>query len=312
MLAQMKSQDLNDGKGIIAPDQLTSIIDNYEALIIDVWGVLHNGLKPYPDVIEFLKHLKQENKNIIFVSNAPRRSHVVVSRMLEMGFTVDLFDQVLTAGEAAYLSLKNRSDEWHKQLGTKLYHIGADHDFSVFADLEGYTKVDALSDAEFIINTGTKSFTMTLQDYIPMLDQALMQSLPMICANPDKIVVIGDEMPACAGALAHYYEKNGGQVMYHGKPFTPIYQMALRLLREKNPELLHSDILCIGDSLDTDVMGAQSMEFDTLWIVETGVHGKEVQIPAQGLSFLDRCTHVCEKHNIFPNYVFPTLSLETL
>lgn len=292
----------------IVLNEIVDIIDDYDAFIIDLWGVLHNGIQPYPGVIEFLKHLKSLDKNIVFLSNAPRRSHVVIARMLEMGFTVDLFDQVLTSGEATYLSLKNRADDWHKQLGQKMYHIGPERDLSVFEDLD-YELVSNIDHADFILNTGTNSFSMTLKDYIPELDRGLANKLPMICANPDQVVVVGDDMPACAGALAQYYAQYGGEVMYHGKPFLPIYQMALRMLKEKSPDLLHSDVLCIGDAFETDIIGGQSMEFDTLWIVETGIHGKEVQLPIHDLSFQDRCLHICQKYDVYPTYIFPNLSL---
>ena len=277
------------------------IVDKYNGFIIDIWGILHNGISVYPEAINSLKYLNKKNKKVVLLSNAPRRNYAVIEMMQNIGFPTDIIQDIITSGEATYIELK---DIAHKKYGRTLYHIGPERDFSVFEDLP-YHKAKIINEADFILATGMTSFDQTLEEYLPILDQGLNKNLPLICANPDKIVKIGDQLPACAGAMAKYYEDKGGDVIYHGKPHSAIYEMAYQKLCSETP-IQPSKILCIGDSLDTDILGGNTMGMDTAWVTDKGIHAREIQTLE---TFEDResaIQNICHKHGIFPTFCVPS------
>lgn len=243
---------------------LQEVVDQYDAFVIDLWGVVHDGRKPYPWSLETLKQLKDLKKTSLLLSNSPRRVFASEEHLAKMGLPRDLYDHIYTSGEDTHQGLKNRPDQWHQQLGERLFHIGPDFHFPMYEGLN-YQKVPTPHDADFVLMTGAE--LPTLADYEADLKAALERKLPMLCANPDRVVVHDREIILCCGGVAEHYEQMGGDVFYHGKPYPTIYQPVFKLLSGIAP----SRILAIGDSLSTDIKGAQTNNIDGALIMR-GIH----------------------------------------
>ncbi|MBP2233349.1 HAD superfamily hydrolase (TIGR01459 family) [Azospirillum agricola] len=281
---------------------IASVIDRYDGFILDLWGVLHDGERAYPGVPDCLDRMKAAGKTICLLSNAPRRTAGVIAKLDGMGLGRDRYHHVMTSGEAAYEALRDRDDPWHAALGRRLYHIGPERDTDVFEGL-GYSVAATPDEADFVMNTGIVVFGETLADYQPQLDACRHANLPMICANPDLIVMVGPQMVICAGTLAARYEAMGGDVRQHGKPHAPVYDRCLKLMGLGDK----SRILAVGDSLRTDVAGANAAGLDVA-LVTAGIHQEELGGAAWGeavdpvnlRAIADASGHV-------PTYAIPSL-----
>lgn len=255
---------------------LSAVADRYDAFIIDLWGVMHDGLKAYPAAVEALRQLKRAGKRSVVLSNAPRRAAVIARRNAEIGIPADLPDHLLSSGEDAWQHLKHRPDPWYRALGSRCYHLGPERDLGMREGLD-LAFVDGLGEADFILNTGILHDLDQVDTYRHFLDEGLARGLPMICANPDLIVMRGEAMEICAGALALDYEQRGGDVRWHGKPHPEVYRSCFALLEGIAP----SRIAAIGDSLRTDVAGAQASGIASIFIAG-GIHGEELHVDTKG------------------------------
>ena len=255
---------------------LSALAERYDAFIIDLWGVMHDGLKAYPAAIEALRELRRVGKRSVILSNAPRRAAVIAARNAELGIPEDLADHLLSSGEDAWQHLKTRPDDWYRALGRRCYHLGParDHGMRDGLDLDF---VDDLGGADFILNTGIVNDSDRVESYRAFLDEGLARGLPMICANPDLIVMRGEATEICAGALAQDYEQRGGAVRWHGKPHPEVYRSCFALLADVAP----ARIAAIGDSLRTDVAGAEAAGIDSIFIAG-GIHGGELGVDKAG------------------------------
>lgn len=243
---------------------IKDVVDQYDAYVIDLWGVVHNGRKPYPWAIETLQNLKDLKKTTLLLSNSPRRVFASEDHLASMGLARELYTHIYTSGEDTHQGLKNRPDAWHQQLGEKLYHIGPAFHHPMYDGLT-YQKVSSPKEADFLLMTGAEM--PHIEDYEADLKSAIDRNLPMLCANPDRVVVHESKIILCCGGVAERYEQMGGDVFYHGKPYPAVYQPVMTLLGGVVP----SRILAIGDSLTTDIKGAQSNGIDGALIM-TGIH----------------------------------------
>ncbi|HEX7968580.1 MAG TPA: TIGR01459 family HAD-type hydrolase [Stellaceae bacterium] len=262
---------------------LREIAPDYDGLILDLWGVLHDGSKPYPGVIEALTQLKASGKRIAVLSNAPRRAALVAGRMAEIGIPPRLYDHVHSSGEEAWQHLKARDDAFYAALGRACYHLGPARDDNMVEGID-LDRVASVEDAEFILNTGPSwGWEETVADYEALLAAARARDLPMVCANPD-LVVIHEGRPAiCAGALAQRYEALGGRVRWHGKPFPSVYATCFARLGIAD----RGRVLAVGDSLRTDIAGANAAGIDSV-LVAGGIHGEEFGVAEGELPDRDR------------------------
>ncbi|WP_044560919.1 TIGR01459 family HAD-type hydrolase [Azospirillum sp. B4] len=252
---------------------LSQLAERYDGFILDLWGVVHDGIAPYPGVPECLKALRAAGKRVCLLSNAPRRVDAAAARLTEMGLTPDHYDALLTSGEATHDALRDPPDAWHAALGPRLLHIGPDRDAGVYLDLGDRTRVDRPEDADFVINTGIVDFSETLVDYEPILAACAALKLPMVCANPDLVVHVGPQLVICAGELARRYEELGGDVRQHGKPYPGVYARCFTLLGD----IPRSRVLAVGDSLRTDMAGANAAGIDGL-LITGGIHREELGV----------------------------------
>lgn len=265
-------------------NNIRDFADSYDYFVFDVWGVIHDGTAPYPGAVEAILFLRQKNKKICFLSNAPRRAARVEAVLNKFGITPDLYDFVLTSGEATFLALKNSTD-----LGKKYFYIGPHKDIDLLHGLDYHMVTDA-SEACFVITTGFDGEDSVLAEKMPQLLEAKKHNLPLICVNPDLNVVkqCGREQ-ICAGVLAREYENMGGKVSYFGKPFPEVYKMVLQIfgMSEK------SKFLAIGDGLITDIKGAVDFGIDNV-LVTNGI----LRSPDTA-----SLTAVCNSLKIFPQFV---------
>ena len=279
-------------------DGISDIADQYDGFILDLWGVIHDGQNVLPGVINCLERLKEQEKRICLLSNAPRRNGAVIEKLSSMGVGRELYDHVLTSGEATYQALKNRTDPWYKSLGYNCYHIGPERDLNVM-EVQGLTLVNSVEDAHFVMNTGVVDFDETLADYEECLQSCVKAKLPMICANPDKIVHIEDQLVYCAGSLSDRYEELGGDVKYHGKPYPSVYQKCFELLGVENKD----KIIAIGDSMITDIAGAKAAGIGSI-LVMSGIHRNEIMNHLESSISEENLEILLKKHKYRPeNYM---------
>ncbi len=253
-----------------------ALAQNYDGFIVDLWGVVHDGYAPYPGVLDCLKRLKAAGKRVVFLSNAPRRSAGIAKFLASMGVTPDLHDGVMSSGEAVYLGLRDRTEEF-ATLGRRLYHLGPPRDRDVFDNLD-YEQAADPAVADFVLNTGPDDDLGPHNPdlYRPALEACLKARLPMVCANPDLEVMKGGERIICAGYLAQLYEGDGGIVIQRGKPDAAIYTPTLAMLGTTRARTM-----AIGDALRTDIAGAKAAGIDSCWVL-SGIHALNPgQAPAE-------------------------------
>ena len=248
---------------------LRELAPHYDGFILDLWGVIHDGVAPMPGAVDCLRSLMESDKRIILLSNAPRRADDVVRRITRIGVPAGLYHHVMSSGEEAWQHLRRRDDPFYAALGWRCLHIGSERDIEIRHGLD-LEFVDTAEEAEFVLNTGPAGWDDRLEDYEPILQLALDRNLPMICANPDIVVMHGNQLALCAGALAKWYEEAGGRVRWHGKPFRSVYDTCVELLEIDDC----SRILAVGDSVRTDIAGAAGAGIDSLLIAD-GIHAEE-------------------------------------
>ncbi|MEI6558651.1 MAG: TIGR01459 family HAD-type hydrolase [Rhodospirillaceae bacterium] len=241
---------------------LQALAGRYDGFILDLWGVLHDGERPYPGALDGLERLVSAGKRLCLLSNAPRRVEPVAGMLAGMGIGPGHYHHLMTSGEAAFEALLSRACDWHAGLGRACLHLGPEHDRQLFESLSGVERVDDPARAEFVLNTGPSTYDDTPEDYGPVLALCARRGLPMVCANPDLEVMVGERVVECAGALARRYADLGGVVRYHGKPHPPVYRRCFELLGLDD----RRRIVALGDTLHTDIAGAAAAGIDSVLV----------------------------------------------
>ncbi|HMA49576.1 MAG TPA: TIGR01459 family HAD-type hydrolase [Magnetospirillaceae bacterium] len=248
-----------------------AIADRYDGFILDLWGLIHDGHNAYPGAADTLKRLQDKGKRVVMLSNSPRRAESLKRMMERLGIGRDHYNEVMSSGEAVFQELLTRADPWFARLGKRCLLVGVERDRDLLVGLD-LTLVETPDEADFILNTGPDGPEAKLEDYTALLDRAAQLTLPMICANPDLVVMVDGLQVLCAGALAAYYQQKGGQVRYRGKPDPAIYQTCFSLLRVGDK----SRILGVGDAFHTDMAGAVNAGIDGLFC-SGGIHAEELE-----------------------------------
>ena len=251
---------------------LAPLAERYDGFILDLWGVVHDGIAAYPGAVDALARLKARGKRVLLLSNAPRRVEAIVRAMERMGIPRALYDELVSSGEAAYQALRLRDDPWLQALGHACYLMGPARDRGMVEGL-GVTRVARVEESSFILATGVDWDDDGIEVYEPALAAGAGRRLPMVCANPDLVVIRGGKRVICAGALARRYEELGGDVRYFGKPHPPIYRLCLARLGVAD----RARIVAVGDSLRTDIAGARAFGIDGV-LVAGGIHADELGI----------------------------------
>lgn len=249
---------------------ISELASKYDAAILDLWGVLHDGEKPTPGALRCLAQMRSAGWHLVVLSNAPRTLDSVRKQVAGFGIPPDTYDAVVTSGDLARTALAERSDPWHARLGRRFYHLGPERDWGLLAGLD-YEQAQTPERAHFILNTGLfDDETETAADYAGLLDLAKRKHLPMLCANPDRWVYRGNKRLPCAGAIGEAYHAIGGDCAYHGKPFPAAYKACFAQTRGVEPRR----VLAVGDSITTDIAGANAAGIDSV-LVLAGLHAEE-------------------------------------
>ncbi len=279
---------------------LLSITPHYSALLVDLWGVIHDGQQLYPNVRETLEQLKQRGTQVIFLSNAPRRAYQAMGRLAELGIERTLYQEMVTSGEVSFHALQERQHPALTSDMRRFCFIGAARDRHVIEDLSGWeeTSVEA---ADCLINSGFDDDDPTddVPRYLPLVEAAIARKIPMFCLNPDRIIIKqnGETCP-CAGLLADVYEERGGVVYYYGKPYPDVYETAFALL----PELPRQRFLMVGDNLETDIPGAAGAGIDSV-LITGGVLSIQLQLAPGQLPETEALDGILSHHSHRPTYV---------
>lgn len=254
------------------PAGLAAIADRYDTILCDVWGVIHNGRAAFTEACEALVKFREGGGRVCLITNAPVPEAQVVRYFEPLGVPRAAFDACVSSGDATRYELAQRPGQTVWRLGGD---EGWEHDRHLYEGLDLKFRDDA--SADLLLCIGMRDMVNDQpEDYRAELREGVDRGLPMLCANPDKQVRVGGKLYWCAGALADVYEDLGGQVIYPGKPYAPIYRLALERVAAMGAPA--RNILCIGDSPATDVRGASAQGFHSLY-VGTGLkqHGPDFE-----------------------------------
>lgn len=276
---------------------LSAVTSDYDAILCDVWGVIHNGRSAFATACEALQKFRAYGP-VILVTNAPVPKDRVTRLFPQLGVPMDCFDDVIASGDATRNELKVFAPG-------PVYRIGLDQDFGVYAGLSLDFSDDPAT-AKVICCTSLRDYPDGVPEpYRPELKRLAAHNLPMICANPDIQFRQGDRLIWSAGALAAIYAEEGGKVIYPGKPDAPIYRLAMeRAEAIVGRSIPAKRVLAIGDGPITDVLGANRQGFDALFI-GGGIHGHSM---GQGDAFLASAEKVLQADGVAAKYAMPELS----
>lgn len=281
---------------------LAEVVDEYDLFIIDLWGVVHDGVSIYPAAAHCLSQLSKRNCSVVLLSNAARPSTSIAAHLVKLGVTTDMYDQLITSGDATAEAVATGYNGHGENCGPLYFHLGPERCRPTL-DACGGREVE-LDVAELIICTGLfDDDTEQPEDYSELFKSAVARGLPMVCANPDITANRGGKIIHCAGALAALYEKLGGSVQRFGKPFPGIYER----LFAKFPEIPRSRAVMIGDNLLTDIRGARQVGIDAIWI-GGGIHAAALGLGSDGRLNSEKLQEVVDQFGEWPKAVLPWFS----
>ncbi|TCU32573.1 TIGR01459 family HAD-type hydrolase [Rhizobium azibense] len=272
----------------------------YDGFIVDLFGVVHNGETAFAGAIDCLAHLIARVKRVVLLSNSPRRKQEVSDHLLGIGISDALYGGLITSGELVFEALSGTEGGGRLQLGRRFYHMGPRVLSKLMAGT-GKRAVPAVNCADFVLVTGTLE-EQTLAEREALLHACHERRLPMICANPDVEVLIGDRRLECAGAIAARYEAIGGKAWYFGKPHQQAYAKALSVLA-----LPPSSVVCIGDGLNTDVLGANRSGIDAV-LVAGGIHKSKLRSHQHADIDWEQLDDLIFLHQAYPRFIINSLS----
>jgi HAD superfamily hydrolase (TIGR01459 family) len=249
-------------------DRFSALAPAYDLVLSDVWGVVHNGVVAYPEAGEALARFRAGGGTVVLVSNSPRPGKPVIRQLDRIGVSRSAYDGIVTSGDVTRVVLGERA-------GANVFHIGPERDLSIFEGLD--IRFTALEAADCVVCSGLFDDEVeTAEDYRPLLALVRARNLMMVCANPDVVVERGDRLVYCAGAIADLYGAMGGEVVYAGKPYRPIYDLALgESSAIRRAPVALGRVLAIGDSVRTDFKGASALGIDCLFVT-AGIHAEEL------------------------------------
>jgi HAD superfamily hydrolase (TIGR01459 family) len=285
---------------------LSEIASRYRLIICDVWGVLHNGLQSFDGAVEALHRFRAGGGRVVLLTNSPNPGRFVAGQLDRLGVSRSTYDAIVSSGDITVSLLAERA-------GESLFQIGPPDEPALFEDVLALAgKVPRkvpLKQAQFVLCTGLADpWHETPADYDAILAAMLARDLELLCANPDILVEDGGKVFYCAGAIAERYAGAGGKVILAGKPFAPIYARALELARAAGCRIAGNDaVLAIGDTIATDIKGAQLQGFDSLFVT-AGIHRKELHGDCED-ALLDRTLlrQFVEEGEFLPTAAIPEL-----
>jgi HAD superfamily hydrolase (TIGR01459 family) len=247
---------------------LSDLSDRYDAVLSDVWGVIHNGVEAFPEAVQALRTFRQNGGKVVLITNAPRPSAPIIAMLDRLGVPRDTYDSVVTSGDATRTMIE-------KYRGKAIHHVGPPTEDDLLYEGLDVRRTGA-DEAEVVVVTDLDTDDDTPEMYRDRAKLWLSRKLPMICANPDRVVEHGDQIIYCGGALGDLYAAMGGMVLMAGKPYQPIYEQAFALAEAAvGKSLAKSRVLAIGDSVRTDATGAATFGVDLLFVTGS-IHAAEL------------------------------------
>lgn len=245
----------------------SALAAGYDVLLCDVWGVVHNGEVSFPAACDALIRARAQGKTVVFITNAPRPGEAVMRQLDGLKVPRAVCDDIASSGDVTRGVIESRP-------GQSLCHLGPARDQGIFTGLD--IKFAPIERADYVVCTGLDDDdNQTPEDFRARLEIMLERKLFMLCANPDLVVERGDRLVYCAGSIAELYANMGGEVLYAGKPYAPIYQLALRKAEAASGRVTEkARVLAIGDSIHTDLKGATAFGIDCLFMT-AGIHAEE-------------------------------------
>jgi HAD superfamily hydrolase (TIGR01459 family) len=289
------------GSSISRLEGLGQLDAAYDAYIVDLWGCLHNGIEAYPAALAWMARVRGHGARVIFLSNAPRRSSAVARQLMRMGVEAGTYDAIMTAGEAVRLEIEAATDPWYAGLGRRFFHIGTEPDAELLDGL-GFKRVAEPAESDFVLCCGIRKSQEKLAEFEPMLAEFLNLGLPLVCTNPDKSVLRGASHELCAGAIAERYVEMGGEMREEGKPYPGVYRHCLELLTDRPG----ARVLCIGDGLKTDILGAHEAGLDALWVTG-GLPAHEWGLRPEDMPDASLIDEACRRAGLRPVAAVPLL-----
>ncbi|NVN85116.1 MAG: TIGR01459 family HAD-type hydrolase [Rhodopseudomonas sp.] len=246
-------------------EHLRDLVGGVDVVLSDIWGVVHNGLVAFPEACDALHKVRAQGSTVILITNAPRPADSVQRQLRKLGVTDDTYDAIVSSGDLTRTFVSERA-------GQSMFWLGPERDNSIYRGLDAVFA--PLESADYIVCTGPfDDETESAEDYRGMMTEARARNLTLVCANPDIVVERGDRLIYCAGAIAELYRELGGEVIFYGKPHRPIYDRAMTIAQacRGNVATPTSRVLAIGDSVRTDLAGAQGFGIDCLFVTR-GIH----------------------------------------
>ena len=249
-------------------ERFSTLAPGYDALFCDVWGVVHNGLAAFAPAADALARFRALGGTVVLISNAPRPGAQVTRLLDHLHVPHSGYDSIVTSGDVT-------RDFVAKRAGEPVFHIGPERDLTIFTGLDA--PFGPLESAHYVICSGLYDDEIeTPDDYRELVAKIRARNLFMVCANPDVVVERGDRLVYCAGAIADLYAEQGGEVFYAGKPYRPLYDLALaEVARARGKPVALDRVLAIGDSVRTDLKGAHDLGVDCLFVT-AGIHAEEL------------------------------------
>ena len=246
----------------------SALAADYDALLCDVWGVVHNGIAAFPHACDALMRTRARGAIVILITNAPRQSPVVARQLEKLHVPLETYDAIVSSGDVTRAVIEARP-------GQSVCHLGPERDRSIFTGVD--VRLAPLERADYVVCSGLDNDDVeTPEDYRARLETMLARKLFMVCGNPDAVVERGDKLVYCAGSIADLYATMGGEVLYAGKPYRPIYDLALaKAQAAAGRKVAVSRVLAIGDSVRTDLKGARTIGVDFLFVT-SGIHAEEL------------------------------------
>ena len=245
----------------------SALAPDYDVFLCDVWGVVHNGEVSFPDACDALMRARAMGKTVVFITNAPRPGEAVIRQIAHLHVPAEAYDAIVSSGDVTRDVITQRK-------GQTLCHIGPERDHSIFTGLN--VKFAPLESADYVVCSGLDDDEAeTPEDYRARLETMLKRKLFMVCGNPDLVVERGNRLVYCAGSIADLYANMGGEVLYAGKPYRPIYDLALQkaeAISGRKADLKR--VMAIGDSVRTDLKGARAFGIDMLFLT-AGIHAED-------------------------------------
>ncbi|WP_424984869.1 TIGR01459 family HAD-type hydrolase [Microbulbifer sp. S227A] len=259
---------------------LSDVSDRYQALFVDLWGCVHDGVRAFPDAVAALRAYRENGGTVVLVTNSPKPRAGVREQLVTFGVPDDAWDSIASSGDSA------RSAMYRGTVGEKVWFMGEEERDAGFFEPIGVvqnpvniTRVP-LEEAEGIVCCGPFDALADPEVNRPQFLYAKQKGMKLLCANPDIVVDRGEVREWCAGALARLYTEMGGESLYFGKPHPPIYDLARRRLAEIDRMVPDSSILAIGDGIHTDILGASGEDIDSLFITG-GLAARETRTSGQ-------------------------------